>query len=376
MMNFGEFWAGLGYNRYFLIGVAILFGCHLIYLIYRSVVVLSKRNVPASSREQGVSVIITSNNKVEFLRKNLEAFLTQDYQNYEVIVVDECSEDETQDFLAEMQQKYPQLRTTRIFPDTKFRNTKKIAINIGILAAKYDILLFSEITCVPETKNWVKTMQSYFDQNTAVVLGFANYKAGKESNRICRYFRFLRFLRMMLLIRNGMYVIGDGYNMAYRKSYYMEKRGFSKNSQIYLGYDSEMVKELSKKGEVKVVKDVEARIVMEDSRKKVSQEDCMYYYAIKRTWPLGIQLRVNVDFIVLFFLYTVSGYLILTGVLYKYMGMLMLLTFLMDFIVINVYLKHLSQKKLFLTSFIVSIFGLFYKWYFNMYSIFTSKKWR
>ena len=143
-----------------------------------------------------------------------------------------------------------------------------------------------------------------------------------------------------------------------------------------MGYDSEMVKELSKKGEVKVVKDVEARVVIEDCRKKVCQEDCMYYYAVKRTWPLGVQLRVNVDFIVLFLLYAISGYLLLAGVLHKYIAMLILLTFLMDFIVINVYLKHLTQKKLFLTSFIVSIFGLFYKWYFNLYSIFTSKKWR
>ena len=376
MMSFGEFWAGLGYNRYFLIGVAVLFACHLIYVIYRSVVVLSKRNAPSSSREQGVSVIITSNNKAQFLKKNLEAFLTQDYNNYEVIVVDECSEDETQDFLADMQQKYPHLRTTRIFPDTKFRNTKKIAINIGILAARYDVLLFSEIACVPATKNWVKTMQSYFDQNTAVVLGFANYKAGKECSRIYRYFRFLRFLRTMLLIKGGMYVIGDGYNMAYRKSYYMEKRGFSKNSQIYLGYDSEMVKELSKKGEVKVVKDVEARVVIEDCRKKFCQEDCMYYYAVKRTWPLGVQLRVSVDFIVLFLLYAISGYLLLTGVLHKYIAMLILLTFLMDFIVINVYLKHLTQKKLFLTSFTVNTLGFIFQWYYNFYSIFTAKKWR
>lgn len=376
MINFGEFWDGLGYNRYFLVLLVLLFCFHLIYVIYRSVVVMSKRNSSSGDREQGVSVIITSNNKVEYLKKNLEVFLTQDYTQYEVIVVDECSEDDTQDFLAEMQQKYPNLRTTRIFPDTKFRNTKKIAINIGILAAKYDILLFSEINSVPETKNWVRTMQSYFDQNTAVVLGFANYKAGKDSTGIYRYFRFLRFLRMLMLIKGGMNVIGDGYNMGYRKSYYIEKRGFSKNSQIYLGYDNEMVKELSKKGDVKVVKDIEARILIDDTRKKACQEDCMYYYATKRTWPTLVQCRVNTDFVVLILLYVISGYLILTGVLHKYIAAFVLLTFLIDFIVTNVYLKHLSQRKLFLTSFTVSIFGLFYKWYFSMYSIFTSKKWR
>lgn len=376
MIDFGEFWEGLGYNRYFLILVAVLFVCHLVYVIYRSVVILSKSHAVATDGSQGVSVIITSSNKAEYLRENLESFLSQDYSDYEVIVVDECSEDETQDFLSEMQQKYPHLRTTRIFPDTKFRNTKKIAINIGILAAKYDILLFSEINCVPATKNWISTMQSYFDRNTAVLIGYANYGSEKTNAGICRYFRFLRFLETQMLIKGGMNVIGDGSNMGYRKSYYIEKRGFSKNSQIYLGYDNEMVKELSKKGEVKVVKDTEARVLIKDVRKKVWQEDCSYYYATKRCWPLPVQLRVNFDFVVLFLLYGISGYLIVAGVLYNYMAVLLSLTFLMDFIVVNVYLKHLSEKKLFLTSFVVSIFGLFYKWYYSMYSMFTSRKWR
>lgn len=117
-----------------------------------------------------MSVIITSHNNAEYLRQNLPSFLMQAYDNFEVIVVDECSEDDTQDVLAEIQKDYPQLRSTRIFPDTKFRFTKKLAVNIGVLAAKHDILLFSEINCRPFSVHWVKTMESYFDKNTAVVV--------------------------------------------------------------------------------------------------------------------------------------------------------------------------------------------------------------
>ncbi len=53
-----------------------------------------------------------------------------------------------------------------------------------------------------------------------------------------------------------------------------------------------------------------------------------------------------------------------------------LLTFLMDFVILNIYLKHLKQKKLFLTSFIISSIGFLYRWYYNVNSIFTNKKWR
>ena len=40
------------------------------------------------------------------MRQNLEAFLKQDYPSFEVVVVDECSEDETQEVLSELQKKY------------------------------------------------------------------------------------------------------------------------------------------------------------------------------------------------------------------------------------------------------------------------------
>lgn len=376
MVDFSEFWDGLGCNRYVLVLVAGLFCYHLICIIYKSVIVMSKSSFLTDKRTQGVSVIITSDNKAEYLQKNLEGFLNQDYPNYEVIVVDECSEDETQEVLAELQQKYSHLRTTRIFPDTKFRSTKKIAINIGVLAAKHDILLFSEINCVPETSHWVEAIQSCFDSNTSVVLAFANYEPGKGNISIRRYFRFLRFVKMLLLVKGGMNVMGEGCNMAYRKSYYIEKRGFSKNSQIYMGYDNEMVGQLAQKGCVKVVKDADARILIKDERRKTWIEDYSYYYAIKKTWPFVVQLKANFGFILEFLLYGFSFYLIFAGVLYKYVALLVLLTFVIDFIVTNLYLRHLTQKKLFLTSFIVNSLGLFYKCYFSIYSMFTSKKWR
>lgn len=376
MLDFNEFWSSLGYNRYFLIALIFLFCCHLIYVIYRTTVVMSKKSSAVHKEEKGVSIIITSNNKSEFLEKSLEAFLNQDYPEYEVIVVDECSEDNTQDILAEMQQKYPHLRTTRIFPDTKFRRTKKIAINIGVLAAKYDILLFSEINCMPVTRNWVRTMQSYFDANTAVVLGYTDYKPGKEKISIRRYFRFLRFLKMSMLVKGGMNVLGDGCNMGYRKSYYIEKRGFSKNSQLYLGFDNEMVNELSQKGSVKVIKDPEARMMIDDDRKRAWKDDYSYYYTVKRSWPFSVQLRAGWDFGVEFLLYGLSVYLLINWILPKYIFLLVFLTFLIDFIVINMYLKHLGQKKLFLTSLIVNAMGFLFKWYFSIYSIVTGKKWR
>ena len=144
MERFRILWGEFGAFRY---GVILLLVLTLVYIYYiiRRCVIVSRKIKPVDKQEhEGVSVIITSHNNAEYLRQNLPSFLMQAYDNFEVIVVDECSEDDTQDVLAEIQKDYPQLRSTRIFPDTKFRFTKKLAVNIGVLAAKHDILLFSE----------------------------------------------------------------------------------------------------------------------------------------------------------------------------------------------------------------------------------------
>lgn len=376
MDRFIGFWESLGYNGYLLLVCAGLFLFRLINIIYCTVLVCRKEKSFSKNGKTGVSLIITANNKAEELKENLDYFLSQDYAPYEVIVVDECSEDYTQDVLVEMQQKHPALRTTRIFPDTKFRSTKKLAINIGILAARYDIVLFAEINSRPLSGSWVKAMASYFTPDTAVVLGYANYAAEKEKINFHRMYRFLRYLKMLLLVKGKSYVLGDGYNMAYRKSLYLTSKVFSRNSQSYAGYDNEIVRALSKAGKVKVAKNKNTFIEIKDSRKKTRSEDFTYYCFNRRRWELPVKLRANADNFLRMVFYILSFYLINVKILQNYMVIGVLLTFLMDFVTLNIYLKHLKQKKLFLTSFIISSIGFLYRWYYNVNSIFTNKKWR
>lgn len=376
MNNFVDFWNGLGYNGYLLVLLIVLFLSHVVVLICRGMILVSKRKQPLAESQEGVSVIITCSNRAELLKENLEAFLKQDYPQFEVIVVDECSEDETHDVLSDLQQVYPHLKTSRIFPGTKFRRTKKIAINIGVLAARYDILLFSEINCVPESPNWIRSMSSYFTPETAVVIGYSNYGIKDEVLSIRRFFRFLWFWKTFVLIKRKLFINGNGTNMGYRRKYYLEERGYTGNTQEYIGFDTDMVKKISRKGQVRVVKERDTRMIIKDDSHKDWEDDCSYYFATKHRWPSHVRMLSNADFVLESAFYLLSFYFIFSGVLHKYVAILVMLTFLMDLIVINICLKHLEQKKLFLTSFTINALGFLYKWYYNIYSIFTAKKWR
>ncbi len=123
------------------------------------------------------SVIITVYDHAHELEEHLPAFLTQEYEpGYEVIVVDESSTDETDDVLKLQKQSYPHLYTT--FLPKPYRNITrlKLALTIGVKAAKKDWVVFSDIHSAPPSSEWLKEVAEATDDTTDVILGYFRKK--------------------------------------------------------------------------------------------------------------------------------------------------------------------------------------------------------
>ena len=126
-----------------------------------------------------MSVIICARNEAENLQKFLPSVLKQDYADYEVIVVNDCSEDNSYVILGNYLTQYPNLRISTINKDPKFTHNKKFAQFIGIKAAKNEILLFTDADCQPQSDKWLEGMTSQFDEKTDFVLGYGGYREEK-----------------------------------------------------------------------------------------------------------------------------------------------------------------------------------------------------
>ena len=268
------------------------------------------------------------------------------------------------------------MRFTRIYPGTKFRYTKKLAINIGVLAARHDILLFSEATCRPASLTWVREMQRYFDKDTAVAVGLANYDKQERDMSWKRYFRFRRFWKILLLVRGKQNILGDGCNMAYRKSYYLKNRGFTVNSQAFLGYDNDMVTELSKFGQVKVVKDPCTYMIVDKNERERTVDEVSYYFASKIRWSVLQRLRADIHQWIRLGFYGVGIYLWVMGIFVKPLAGVLLCMFLLDIALINICARYLKQGGLFMMSVVEGLIGFGYRGYWNVYSFFNQRKWR
>lgn len=119
------------------------------------------------------SVIMTVYDNAKELRQFLTSFLTQDYTpGYEVIVVDESSTDDTEDVLKLQKQQYPQLYTTFLPKPNRNITRRKLALTIGVKAAKNEWVIFSDIHAASPSSTWLSEIAETLDNHTEIQLGY------------------------------------------------------------------------------------------------------------------------------------------------------------------------------------------------------------
>ncbi|SHN31770.1 Glycosyl transferase family 2 [Cyclobacterium lianum] len=89
-------------------------------------------------REYLVSIIITVYNKSNYIRESLQSALAQSYLNTEIIVIDDCSTDDSFDVVKQFCVRFSKIYLIR----TQFNQGVSAATNLGIRAAKGEYIQF------------------------------------------------------------------------------------------------------------------------------------------------------------------------------------------------------------------------------------------
>ena len=216
----------------------IYFYCRYINGVIRYRNKIRKGKVAFLDEKPGVSIIICSKNEANKLKEFLPSILEQDYPDFEVIVVNDGSTDETDMLLIDLLKKYPRLRTTFVPMEATNLSTKKLGISLGIKAAKNDFLLFTDADCQPKSKDWISLMARNFVPKVEFVLGYGAYFHRKGLlNRLINYDTFFIALQYMGMAIAGKPYMGVGRNLAYRKTTFLHHNGFSESLGLISGDD-------------------------------------------------------------------------------------------------------------------------------------------
>lgn len=220
----------------------------IIFLLYHFCIysrLIFHKNKDKKVEPDPVSVIIASRDDARMLREHLPLIMSQKDVEFEVIVVDDCSLDDTVDVLREYSQKYPNFRTSKLVESGDFEGGKKYAITMGIKAARYSHLVFIDADCYPDSDLWLRNMAERL-MFKKVVLGYSPFK--KESgflNKLIRFDAYKIAVQYLSYAVSGIPYMGVGRNMGYHSYLYFDAKGFTSHLNVVSGDDDLFINEVS-----------------------------------------------------------------------------------------------------------------------------------
>lgn len=169
------------------------------------------------------SIIVSTFNRLLYLKKCISALLNLDFRNFEIIIVNDGSNDGTKEYLDRLKNK-----KIKIIHHSNNLGLS-YARNSGIKIAKHNIIAFIDDDCIAN-KNWLEEiLRGFADENIGFVIGQTFYiKKGYKG-----YFP-------ERLVQNIGAKWPMGCNIAYHKKVFEKCGYFSDKFFKYANEDSEM----------------------------------------------------------------------------------------------------------------------------------------
>jgi cellulose synthase/poly-beta-1,6-N-acetylglucosamine synthase-like glycosyltransferase len=205
-----------------------------------------KKNIE-NTKKPPVSVIIAARNDSDNLFANLPLILEQDYPNFEVIVVNHQSIDESYHIINAYKMQYPHLRMIEVERSKHIGIGKKLPLTLGIKSALHEHLIFTDADCQPESNLWLQGMVDGFVNENQIVIGYGPYKEEVSFlNKVIRFDTIFIAMNYFSFALAKIPYMGVGRNLAYTKTAFKSVSGFKSHYAISSGDDDLFIQEATK----------------------------------------------------------------------------------------------------------------------------------
>ena len=251
-----------------------------------------------------VSVIVCVLNEMAFIQKLLPELLSQQYPDFEVVVVSDRSHDELYDWLLFQSFQHQHLKVVRVNQVYDHITPKKFALTLGIKAAKYEKILLTDADCLPASPHWIAEMQSGFSIEKKIVLGISQYHfQGGLLNFFIRHETFYTAVQYVSFALAGQPYMGVGRNLAYTKSLFFKNKGFLKHQQVMGGDDDLFIKDIATAQNTAICISAAGQTFSEPKQtwqawynQKRRHLSVGKYYTLTHKWLLGLHSFSQVGF--------------------------------------------------------------------------------
>ncbi len=186
----------------------------------------------------GITVLVCAWNELENLQELLPVLDAQNYPQFEVIVLDDRSDDGSEDLLKAYASSSPHVRFVRIDAEYPHITPKKYALTVGMKHARHPVALMTDADCRPVGPDWIASMAGQLSPDKEIVLGFSPYyKEAGLLNWFIRCETFYTAVQYLSLAVVGRPYMGVGRNLMYRTDLFFQHKGFYQHKHIVGGDD-------------------------------------------------------------------------------------------------------------------------------------------
>lgn len=306
-----------------------------------------------------VSVIICAKNESENLKINLPLILNQDYPNFEVVLVNDSSYDDTLDVMKTFAAQHKNVKLVDVKTIETFWGNKKYALTLGIKASSNDFLVFTDADCKPYSNKWLTHICSNFSNKKSIVLGYGAYEKKSLSflNKLIRFETLMTAIQYFSFANLGIPYMGVGRNMAYRKELFFNNAGFQNHMHLKSGDDDLFINKVANNSNTAACYTKDSFTI---SKPKESFKDWFLqkrrhistakYYQWKHKFLLGLFYFSQLMF---WFLLSI---LLLIG--YPWLSVIILISirFIIQLLCLGFFAKQLDERDLILLGPILELF--------------------
>lgn len=229
-----------------------------------------------------VSVIVYARDNAAELRETLNAVLTQNYpaSRMEVVVVNDGSVDEVTDVVNFLSLKHRNIYITFVPEEAHNLSRKKLAVSLGIKAAKNDVVVLTVAGAHPASADWLRVMAAPFTRGKQIALGWGYIEGLKGLMRrfdeaVCGT------IWLSSALRKRPYR-GTGFNLAYTRSIFFEAKGFSRSLNLQNGDDDIFINQIADSDNCEVVLEPEALMSVNFQRPTAAYRDLRLCHCFTR----------------------------------------------------------------------------------------------
>lgn len=290
------------YNQFSFI-VLVCFGVTLLVQLFYHWGVFSKvaffknkHQKKTDAELEPVSVVICARDAYEYLTELLPVLLRQDYPDFEIVVVNDCSDDETEEYLKDLERKEPRIKPVQLRQHLNFFNGKKFPLSMGIKSAQNDLIVLTDFNCMPTTDQWLRSVVDCYEKRTEVVIGYSPFVHKKSSlNRIMRFDALQQGLLYLSAALKGHPYMGIGKNLSYRKELFYRNKGFTSHYTTSVGDDDLFISQVATKKNTEVLIDAQNAILTDPTqsfklwmRQKSSRYSTIPQYSLRARFSLAL----------------------------------------------------------------------------------------